>query len=179
MQISDTLENFVTKWRTYHNDSLPSMPFDPQWPSPCFDANDPQPGEIIHWQPKKQTSSSDMFTRLGEALDTTIHPDITEYFNCYWSDHLNAQAPAGNLVLLQVWNEEDLERLRANFIGHAMVQSKQKQPLSLFFACTEPDDGMLTVRNDDGSIWLQYPGKKPIKQIADNLCDFINQLSPR
>lgn len=179
MQISDALENFVKKWLLYNSNPLPSVVFDPEWPSLCLDAKNPQPGDILNWQPVKQTSFSDMFNRLGNALETEIHPALVQYYSHFWSDHLNAQAPQGELILLQVWNEEDVERLRCNLIGHAMLKAKQKQPLTFFFACTEPDDGMLSLRNDDGSIWLEYPGKKPVKPIADNLYDFIKKLTPR
>lgn len=179
MPISEALENFVDTWLAFNADPQPSIAFDSEWPSQCYSASDPQQGEMLHWKPTKQLSASDIFIRLGHALETTIHPDIVQFYSLFWSDHLKARAPAGDLVLLQVWNEEDLERLRANLIGHAMLKTKQKQPLTLFFACTEPDDGMLSLRNDDGTIWLEYPGKKPVKQIADSLSEFISQLSPR
>jgi SecY interacting protein Syd len=179
MQISDALDNFINAWQRFHNNTPPSIAFDPKWPSLCYNASKPLDGELVTWQPRKQITPCDVFSRLGEALETTIHPDIITYYTHLWSDHLDAAAPDGNLTLLQVWNEEDIERLRANLIGHAMVKAKKKLPLTLFFACTEPDDGMLSLLNDDGSIWLEYPGKKPVKKIAENLSEFLIQLTPR
>ncbi|WP_028470818.1 SecY-interacting protein [Neptunomonas japonica] len=179
MQISDALDSFVNAWQAFHDNTPPTIAFDSEWPSLCYNASSPQEGELISWQPRKQTTACDVFTRLGEALETTIHPDIIAYYTYLWSDHLDATAPDGDLTLLQVWNEEDIERLRANLIGHAMVKVKKKLPLTLFFACTEPDDGMLSLLNDDGSIWLEYPGKKPVKKIAESLSEFLNQLTPR
>ncbi|SIS59395.1 SecY-interacting protein [Neptunomonas antarctica] len=179
MHTLNALESFIATWLVHNKDALPGIEFDPQWPSLCYRDQNLKSGDMTSWQPQKQTSPSDIFTRLGAALETDIHPDITAYYTSYWSNHLSAVAPAGDLVLLQVWNEEDMERLRANLIGHCVTKIKQKQPLSLFFACTEPDDGILTLRNDDGTIWLEYPGKKPVKQIADNLPAFLSQLKPR
>lgn len=179
MQIPEILDGFITEWLDLHTDAPPTVAFDPQWPSQCYESSSLQAGEQVAWLPQKQTVACDVFTRLGEALETTIHPDIITYYTYLWSDHLSAKAPDGDLVLLQVWNEEDIERLRANLIGHAMNKAKKKRPLTLFFACTEPDDGILSLLNEDGSIWLEYPGQEPVKKIAENLCDFLSQLSPR
>lgn len=179
MQISETLDSFVQAWLILHDNDLPSIAFGSEWPSKCYNAPNAQEGELVTWQPRKQTAACDVFRRLEEALETTLHPDIVTYYTYLWSDHLKAKAPDGDLVLLQVWNEEDIERLRANLIGHAMLKAKKKLPLTLFFACTEPDDGILSLLNDDGSIWLEYPGKKPVKKIAESLGDFLSQLAPR
>jgi len=72
-----------------------------------------------------------------------------------------------------------MERLRGNLIGHALMKRKKRQPLTLFFATTEPDGNyFLSIQNDDGSVWLEQPGKKPLRQLAPSLAEFIAGLTP-
>lgn len=172
------LINFVETWQQLHQDALPTIDFDSEWLSPCYLKNTDE-GQPSQWQPVKQTVATDMFERLAEALETPLHPDICAYYTTFWSDPLLAQSSEGDLVLLQAWNEADIERLRSNLIGHALNKRRQRQPLTLFFACTEPDDGILSINNDDGSVWLEYPGKPPVREIAPSLTEFLARLTPR
>ena len=77
-----------------------------------------------------------------------------------------------------IWNSEDYERLRANLIGHALGRIKLKQPLSLFFGCTHPEEYVLSINNSSGQVMLEQPGKKANDCIAESLADFLNQLQP-
>lgn len=172
------LKQFIDTWQALHH-QLPTVIDDPQWPSACLQADHTASPGTRYWRPVAQTTPTDMFARLAEALGVDLHRDIVEYYQSYWSDPLWARADEGDLQLLQVWNAADLERLRANLIGHALAKQRQRLPLTLFFALTEPDDGIISLLNDDGSIWLEYPGTPPQRQLADNLAQFLGRLSPR
>lgn len=181
MTVSNTqqqLDRIMTLWLAHHKDNLPTVRYDTAWPSPCYVNQSATQDSETRWQPVRQTEPTDMFERLSAALEVDIHPTIVDLYTRYWSDPLALKAPDGSLSLLQVWNTDDLERLRANLIGHAMAKAQQKRTLSLFFALTEPDDGMLTVNNNDGTVWLEYPGKKPVRQIAESLPEFLGTLTP-
>ncbi|TVQ68133.1 MAG: SecY-interacting protein [Oceanospirillales bacterium] len=156
----------------------PQLPYDKEWPSQCWQ-NEADEGVLTLWKPVPQTETIDMFERLSQALETEIHPDIADFYSVYWSDPLPAKAPQGELSLLQAWNPEDIERLRANLIGHALEKRRRKLPLTLFFAVTLPDGNLIiSLDNADGSIWLESPGKPPHQRLANSLADFINQLEP-
>lgn len=156
----------------------PQLPYDKEWPSQCWQ-NEADEGVLTLWKPVLQTESIDMFERLSQALETEIHPDIADFYSVYWSDPLPAKAPQGELSLLQVWNPEDIERLRANLIGHALEKRRRKLPLTLFFAVTLPDGNLIiSLDNADGSIWLESPGKPPHQRLANSLAEFIHQLEP-
>lgn len=156
----------------------PQQAYDPEWPSICWQ-NEAEEGVMTLWKPVKQQKPMDMFQRLSAALETELHPDIADFYGRYWSDPLPAKAEQGELTLLQVWNNADLERLRANLIGHALEKKRRKLPLTLFFAVTLPDANlMLSLDNADGSIWLESPGKSPHQRLADSLADFITTLEP-
>ncbi|MFC6668854.1 SecY-interacting protein [Marinobacterium aestuariivivens] len=156
---------------------LPQLPYDPEWPSDCYQTQ-ATPGEPVGWRPVRQPGTSDLFARIGSALQLDIHPDIVSYYGRYWSDPLPARRSEGQLNLLQLWNPEDGERLRANLIGHVLEQARRKRPPTLFFACIEDDDLFISLDNRDGSIWLEAPGKKPLRQLHDTLADFLDSLQP-
>lgn len=185
MTVTDSLAQFVD----HHLKAWPELetPFDPAWRSPC-EIGEPytrqpqnrsgEPGEFIRWRPVKRSLADD-FPGLENALETDIHPDIKSYYGAFWSGNLEAEAPDGHVSLIMLWNPADADRLIENQIGHALVNRRSKSPLSLFFACTEPDsDLILTVRNDSGEVLLERPGYKPLRSVAGSLAEFLDLLAP-
>lgn len=185
MSVTESLANFVD----HHLKAWPELeaPFDPAWRSPCEigepyshpSENGPgENGEFIRWRPVKRSLADD-FPGLENALETEIHPDIKAYYGEFWSGNLEAEAPDGHVSLILLWNPDDADRLIENQIGHALVNRRSKSPLSLFFACTEPEsDLILTVRNDTGEVLLERPGYKPLRTVADSLSEFLDLLAP-
>jgi len=178
MGIEQQLERIVTEYQKLQEPlGWPELPWEEQWQSPCLLERRSE-GENTPWRPVAIEQEIDLFKRLGEALECEVHPDIATYYSRYWSDPIYAAHADGELSLLFAWNEEELERLRANLIGHALTKQRLRQPLTLFFACTEPDaDEFISVMNDDGSIWLELPGKKPLRRLAESLEEFLSQLT--
>lgn len=164
---------------TCDREEYPWVPYDPDWPSPCY-RHAAKPGRPVSWQPVRMETPGDMFARLSRALEESLHPDLVTYYSRYWSDPIPCTLPDGaGVSLLLVWNEQDMERLRANLIGHALNKRRQKRELTLFFGLLEPEtDEMITLNNRDGSIWLELPGKAPHTRLADSLADFLGRLTP-
>ena len=185
MSVTESLAHFVE----HHLKAWPELeaPFDPAWRSPCEigepysrqpDDGSGNPGELIRWRPVKRSLADD-FPGLENALETEIHPDIKAYYGAWWSGNLEAEAPDGHVSLILLWNPDDADRLVENQIGHALVNRRSKSPLSLFFACTEPEsDLILTVRNDTGEVLLERPGYKPLRTVAGSLGEFLDLLAP-
>jgi SecY interacting protein Syd len=176
--IAQQLNRLINQWNALHTEQPATVIMDRAFPSPCYQGKAPD-GEPIEWQPVQQDKAHDLFDRLGSALELTVHPSVQAYYSQYWSDPLLMGAPDGDLTLLFPWSEPDLERLRENLLGHVFSQMKRKQPVSFFFACTLPDDGILSIRNEDGSVWLEYPKKGSVRKIADDLASFLSTLTPK
>jgi SecY interacting protein Syd len=177
---AQALDRYMDRALAYqleHAGRLPLLPYDARWDSECY-ANPAADGEPTPWRPVRQIDTSDLFDRIGQALEQRIHPDIVTFYSRYWSDPLPARHLSNKLSLLQLWNLEDGERLRSNLLGHALMKSRKKQPLTLFFACTEPEDMFISLNNSDGTVWLEAPGKKPLRQIANSLAAFLDALEP-
>ena len=182
MSVEQALGDFVSHYlKTY-----PRLEeaYDRQWRSAC-EIGEPITGEDgierILWQPVKRHPDTidEDFSGLEDALEVAIHPDIKAYYGAYFCGGLEADAPAGHVSLILLWNNEDLTRLIENLIGHALAKQRAKSPFSVFFACTEPEsDLFLSVDNTSGAVMLERPGDKPLRQVADNLAEFLDTLVP-
>lgn len=157
--------------------------FDADWRSPCeipasnktdlaTDTN------LISWKPVPQEPKVD-FAGLANALETAIHPDLIAFFSGFWSSTIEAKSIEGHASLIQLWNQEDFDRLIENYIGHSIAKRKSKEPLTFFFATTEADsEYFLSVDNTSGAVLLEEPGRPPLKQVDDNLLNFLQRLKP-
>lgn len=153
---------------------LPRQEYDPAWPSPC-QVGPPDAEGMIRWQPVKRDRHAD-FSGLARALEVPIHPDFQVYYGSYWCDSFEVQAADGSLTLLQLWNQNDFERLIGNLLGHALAKQKARQPLTLFFACTDEEDLFLSLENHSGRILLERPGDPPVRELAPDLAAFLSGL---
>lgn len=176
----------LTEFMEHTIKSYPDLraPFDPSWRSPCEigEPTETEQGPVIGWRPVPRhpdTITAD-FAPLERALEISIHPDIKAYYGAYWAGGLEAEAVDGHVSLLFLWNADDAARLNENLIGHALARRQAKSPMSVFFACTEPESELiLSVDNDSGAVLLEKPGYKPIRQVADSLAAFLQTLVPR
>ena len=146
------------------------------WPSPCEQGIKEE--EFSLWCPIKVNENL-TFENVETALEITLHEDIKQYFTTMFSDSLDASCAEGDLSLLFAWSAKDFARLQENIIGHILMKTKLKQKLTIFFATTDDDDHIISLDNDTGEIWVEKVGCEPHKKIAENLMEFVTQLTPR
>ncbi|MFT7218946.1 MAG: SecY interacting protein Syd [Candidatus Azotimanducaceae bacterium] len=169
------LDHFIERMLLLSDTELLTSPYDPDWRSPCEQYQDK---DLTFWRPETQ-SSPVTFSGLAHALELDIHPDITRYYSAYWSGALQATSDEGPVSLIQLWNDEDFERLIANLIGHAMAKQKKKQAFTVFFANTEPDSEMfLSIDNTSGAVLLEEAGKAPLREVESDISTFLERLKP-
>jgi SecY interacting protein Syd len=169
------LDRYVERIRRA-NGTLPMQAYDPAWVSPC-QVGEPDANGMIQWMPKKRPSSAD-FGGLERALDVSIHPDIKSFYGRYWGDAMELQAEEGGLTLIQIWNDDDFDRLVKNILGHAMAKQRINAPLTVFIATTDEGEHMLSVDNDSGRVILEEPGSIPTKEISPSLAQFLDRINP-
>lgn len=139
--------------------------------SPCVNDNG-------QWRPIPQSTPVD-FRSLSNALETEIHPDICSFYDSFWSGNLETSSQEGLVNLIQLWDQDDFDRLVENLIGHALMKRKHKRPLTIFFATTEPDSELfLSVDNETGEVLLEEPEKSPVRIVDNDLNTFLNRLTP-
>ena len=156
--------------------SLPTQVHDPAWPSPC-EVGPPDAAGRVRWEPRERAAAAD-FGGLENALETALHPDIKAFYGSFWSDSLPLAAEEGGLTLIQVWNDDDFERLAENIIGHALAKRRVGAPLTVFVATADEDELILSVDNETGAVVLEEPGSPPIREISPSLANFLDRLEP-
>ncbi|WP_448552783.1 SecY-interacting protein [Thalassotalea montiporae] len=176
-QLHALASSFVSAFQDKHG-HLPVIEKDEEWPSPCLageystDANFWQPASV------ESTESPLSFDNVEQALELSLHPDIKTYFTTLYSESFDLSCDDGNLTLLFPWSEADFGRLQENIIGHVLMKRKLKQDVTIFFALTDQDDFILSLDNQTGEVWVEQVGKAPHKKLADNLTEFLSQLTP-
>ncbi len=154
---------------------LPCVPYDPEWLSPCLTGGRLAHNEVA-WQPVIRTNLHD-FSGMESALGWTFHEDSKAFYSAYWSDGICGRLQGTELKLIQVWNEEDLEMLKENLLGHCFAKQKNRQPRSLFIGCSIDDD-IIAIDNDSGAVTLEQPGFAPSQILADDLVQFLDEFEP-
>lgn len=179
-KFNNCLDNFFKRFiNTINTDSgkLPITKHETDWPSLCQQGDaflSEQMIDCIHWQPIQREQNNDL-SGLEKALDIELHPDIQSFFSRYWSEQIETIFQQGNLTLLFVWNQADMNRLIENQIGHALNKLRNKQTLTFFIACTD-SDYIISVENNSGQVVLERPGYPVEKILTPDLTQFINEL---
>ncbi|MGI5309226.1 SecY-interacting protein [Rheinheimera sp. WS51] len=177
MALSSNYADFIQQSLLWHQQQKLTLITwaDPKSPSQC-QVNDIVDG-TVQWQPVLQQPKAD-FSNVEQALELTLHPDIITFYQTYFGAGLAAEHPKGKLALLMVWNNDDLNRLQENIIGHILMKRRLKQQETVFFATTEDDDILLSVLNSTGEVFLERVGQEVTEKLAANLAEFFTQLQP-
>ncbi|MDF0534475.1 SecY-interacting protein [Shewanella sp. A32] len=178
MSCAEALEQFFAQYQQCYQSALGEFPrfYAGGEPSECvldWEHDDPVQWQAIH----RQSTAS--FANVGEALSINLHPDIEQFYGHFFAGPLKFDSPFGSGELLQVWNDKDFGYLQENLIGHLMMKKRLRQSPTWFIGILEQHEEMLTVDNNDGSVWAERPGEAPYERLADNLADFLRMLSPR
>lgn len=165
---------------------LPQVIHDSEWVSPC-EQNDADDGVLVQWQWCEQPEPLN-FSDLEQALEITFHQDIKDYYGAIYSGALFAsldRAVDGEQVaeplqieLLQMWNQQDFERLGENFVGHILMQKKLKLEHTIFIGCVVNSEKMISVDNASGEVIIETAGDKNRLVVAGSLNEFLTLIKP-
>ena len=178
---STALESFIDVYCQRYQQQLGENPryYAEGENSPCIINSSELNSETpIEWQMIKREQNAN-FDNVENALNIKLWPEINDCFGRFFAAPLLFDAEFGQGELTQVWNESDFEHLQKNIIGHLMMKQKLKQPLTWFIGLLDDDEKMLTVNNDDGSVWTEIPGEPQGEKLADSLTAFFESLKVR
>ncbi|MCF1426396.1 MAG: SecY-interacting protein [Shewanella sp.] len=180
MSCLSALQSFLNLYVNAYRSKLDEYPrYYPQGESSaCVVSGDVQSDEAVQWQPARRYSPGN-FSNVEQALELTLHPDINGFYGHFWSAPALFSCEQGEGELTGVWNQQDFEYLQQNIIGHLMMKRNLKQPLTWFIGLLDEGEKMLTINNEDGSVWTEVPGELQGEKLADSLAEFIAGLSPR
>lgn len=175
MALDRLMQRFVEHC-LHESGSLPTQEHDPAWPSECL-VDEPNTDGMVQWKPRERNVAAD-FSGLERALDVEIHPDLKAFYGSYWGGTMELEAEEGGLTLIQIWNEDDFDRLVENILGHAMAKQRVDAPLTVFIASADEGELMLSVDNESGRVVLEEPGSHPIREVSPSLAEFLDRLHP-
>ena len=163
---------------------LPSVNFDPPWPSPCDvkqeeignEVEDEKKGSLSYWQPASRINHG-LFNELEKALELSFRDDFKQFYGSFWSNGICVEREDINFSLIQIWNEEDEAHLKENLLGHAFAKIKARLPLTFFIGCTYGDE-VICLDQETGNIVLEKPGRLAHKILAPSLEAFLLSISP-
>jgi SecY interacting protein Syd len=179
IETREALERLLRRYvedRQRVSGALPTQEHDPAWLSEC-QVGEPDADGMVHWRPRARDTTAD-FSGLERALDVEIHPDIKSFYGSYWGSVMELQAEEGGVSLIQIWNDDDFDRLVENILGHAIAKQRIKAPLTIFIANTDEGEYMLSVDNENGRVVLEEPGSPPTREVASSLAAFLDRLRP-
>ncbi|MGI9322286.1 MAG: SecY-interacting protein [Pseudomonadales bacterium] len=175
MSVKAQLESLVARCLALARDGLLASPYDADWRSDCEVY---QSAGNTWWRPVAQRPQVN-FSGIENALEAPLHPDLIAYYSTYWAGTLETDSSEGRVSLIQLWNQDDFERLRGNLLGHALMKQRRKQPLTIFFANTEPESELfLSLDNQSGQVLLEEAGRPPLRVVASGLAEFLARLAP-
>ena len=149
--------------------------FDPEWRSPC-EQGEPDTQGMISWHPVHREPANVNWTPIEEAIGLQLHADVKTYYSSYYAANIDVTLPRGSLTLLMPWNEEDMQRLQQNLIGHLLMKKRLRQSPTLFIACTDDEDYLISLDNNSGGVYLERVGQAPQELLAPSLTEFLHLI---
>jgi SecY interacting protein Syd len=174
-QVLSALAHFFSRWQRdgEARRGLPLCQWEPDWRSPCelSEAN----GGLVAWRPHARPDAAD-FTALEGALELELHPSAKLWFGHWFSRPLPCLFKGLRLELILPWNEQDLDLLRENLIGHLLMLRKLKRSPSLFIATTRNEMTLISLDNETGQVWLEWLDSGRRLVLAPSLPHFLARL---
>ena len=174
----DALVNrFVNAYKLSQN-TLPPVDFDVPGDSPCVDLPENEGHATpLFWRPVER-GETDLFAGLEKGLEREIPQDLSTYYGAFWSNMVRVRFQDGDeFELIQLWNEDDEERLKENMLGHVFAKRKNRLDENFFIACNDNNE-VACMDLKSGSIVLEKPGFAPHRILAPNLESFLLSLEP-
>ena len=177
LSVEQALANFsqryVEAWKLKHN-SLPINEELVGLASPCIDETRDLE---VSWQPVNRDESIRL-VNIEQGIELDLHDDFHAFYGAQFSADMMAKFGDINIELLQVWSDEDLERLQGNMLGHLVMQRRLKLVPTLFIAVTDDEMEVISICNQTGEIILDTVGTKKRTVLAATMVEFLEKLEP-
>ncbi|WP_435930639.1 SecY-interacting protein [Dryocola sp. BD613] len=167
-------ERFCTQWRE-QTGGWPASEELYGVPSPCIVTTT---GGDVRWQPQPFSLEDDL-SGVERALDISLQPAAHQFYTTQFAGDMPALSGSVVLTLLQVWSEEDFQRVQENLIGHLVTQKRLKLSPTLFLATTQDEMEVVSLCNLSGEVVLEKIGTRQRRTLAPSLATFLASLQPQ
>lgn len=174
---SATLSAFTQRYCQHWYQQYQTAPQNDQligFDSPCLlDST----SEKVFWQPQPFTLPKDL-DAVSRGIDLVIQESVVAFYTTQFAADMKAKYGELSLTLLQVWNEDDFERVQQNLLGHLVMKRRLKHSPTLFIATTEDDAEIISIDNLTGNVVLEILGKQTHQVLSSTLGEFLDKLTP-
>ena len=142
--------------------------------SPCVIADD---GQNVTWKPIPRQPIIGL-DGVEKGMDLLLHSDINAFYGSQFSGDMGAMFGDLSLDLLQAFNDDDIERLQQNILGHLVAQRRMKLKPRVFIAVVDDESQVISICNMTGQVVLETLGKDTRQVLANDVVMFLQQLQP-
>nr|WP_086939089.1 SecY-interacting protein [Thaumasiovibrio occultus] len=176
--VAEALFSFSQRYLAAWQAAGYALPQDDQlsgYASPCVVRDS---GQDVSWQPIVREASAD-FSNVEAGIELQLDSSITQFYGSQYAADMSATFGDIELLLLQVWSDEDLPQLQENILGHLVMQRQLKLKPTVFIGALATEQQLISVCNLTGEVLLETLGQAGERQVlADNLTAFLDALTP-
>ena len=143
--------------------------------SPCVQTDD---GEKVMWLPVIREPMGNL-SAVEKGMELVLHEDIVAFYGSQFSGYMAAKWQETELMLLQMFCEEDANVLQENILGHLVTQRRLKVTPTVFIGAVDDESKVISICNLTGQVLLETLGRKGHREVlANDMIAFLQQLEP-